>query len=108
MSQEDTRRDIEQTIADIEALAARSESHREEFRQWMVEAAKRQEQFLAELTEAADRPLPSGPDRIDKLSERVRYLEGFTQAIAPSHWWELIKTILIAVAFVLSVVAVLR
>ncbi len=93
------------TPDDLEQLADRSQMSAEAFRQWMAETEARQEKLLAEFTAKANQ---AGGDRIDKLSERVRYLEGFTQAIAPNHWWELIKTMLIAVAFVLSVVAVLR
>ncbi len=75
MSQEDIRRDIEQTIAEIEALAARSEANREEFQRWMAEANQRQERFLAELTEAADRPLPKRRDRLDVIEARITQLE---------------------------------
>lgn len=41
--------------------------------------------------------------RARETRERLSYLEGFTRTIAPNHWWELLKMVLLSVALVLAI-----
>ncbi len=85
----DWLRDSEARAIKMEKLAAESEARAQAIRQRIESDTTALDELERSLQE---------------LQGRVSYLEGFTRTIAPNHWWELAKMVLLAVALVLAVV----